>query len=57
MIGKKCRHKKFGCIGKITRELKNDWGIYWFNSNSKFIRDKGLLNFWHDKNNIELKDN
>jgi len=54
MIGKKCMHRDYGCIGKITLELKGNgeypeqWGIYWFQGQRNFG------SFWNDKDRIEI---
>lgn len=59
MIGKTCKHKITGHIGKITGELTNDWGIYWFGGSEgdehvKHIRKNGLLHYWQEKTDIEI---
>jgi hypothetical protein len=59
MIGEKCKHKITGHKGKITLELNDSWGIYWFQGSdgdeyAKHIKENGIINFWQDKNNIEI---
>ena len=60
MIGKTCRHRKYGYIGVITKELKgtnkypDQWGVHWYGSDHM---KKSGYNYWNDKGMIEIIEN
>jgi hypothetical protein len=65
MIGRECKYIETGHKGKITKELKgcdkfpDQWGIFWYDGrhgheHTERNRTLGILNFWQDKDNIEI---